>query len=93
MILRIVKLAIQKGNQDLFWAMFEQKKETIRRFEGCLNVNAYPDTQLKYIFTVSEWKDQSYLEAYRESDFFEETWTETKKLFYDRPEAWSLVKK
>ena len=44
-------------------------------------------------FSTAEESNAFYrknLEAYRNSKLFEETWTQTKALFADKPQAWSL---
>jgi heme-degrading monooxygenase HmoA len=42
------------------------------------------------MFTVSIWESEDDLNAYRNSELFENTWAKTKVLFNDKPEAWSL---
>jgi hypothetical protein len=71
--------------------MFHKIKDSIASFDGCLEVNAYPDESGLFCFTVSKWEEAADLEAYRNSPFFKETWTETKKLFSGKAEAWSLM--
>jgi len=44
------------------------------------------------LFTYSYWETEADLENYRKSKLFDEVWTFTKKLFNDKPEAWSLDK-
>jgi heme-degrading monooxygenase HmoA len=43
-------------------------------------------------FTYSFWETEQDLENYRQSALFDEVWTFTKKLFNDKPEAWSVDK-
>ncbi len=43
-------------------------------------------------FTYSYWETEDDLENYRQSALFDEVWTFTKKLFNDKPEAWSVNK-
>jgi len=41
-------------------------------------------------FTYSFWNSEDDLNAYRHSELFRKTWKETKALFSDKPEAWSV---
>ena len=94
MLIRIVKLTFREENISSFEAIFEETKEMIRNFEGCQYLELYQDTKRANIFfTYSKWKDDSYLQAYRNSDFFKSVWIRTKSLFSERPEAWSVNKK
>ncbi len=43
-------------------------------------------------FTYSYWETEQDLENYRNSELFFEIWTDTKKLFNNKPEAWSVEK-
>jgi heme-degrading monooxygenase HmoA len=43
-------------------------------------------------FTYSFWETEQDLENYRQSALFDDVWTFTKKLFNDKPEAWSVNK-
>lgn len=93
MIVRIVKLTFHKENIAAFLEVFEQSKQQIRASEGCSLVELYQDDQNESLFfTYSYWKDETYLEVYRKSDFFKTVWNKTKVLFSEKPEAWSLHK-
>lgn len=77
-----------------FLAMFDEKKELIRGFEGCEFLELYQDKNNSGIFfTYSHWKNEQHLENYRNSSLFKETWAQTKTYFNDKPEAWSVDKK
>jgi heme-degrading monooxygenase HmoA len=43
-------------------------------------------------FTYSYWETEQDLENYRNSELFDTVWSFTKKLFNDKPEAWSVDK-
>lgn len=91
MILRIVKLPIRVNEHASFVTFFNEINDTIRSFEGCLEVNAYPEQNGEFYFTVSKWNSEKHLAAYRNSTFFKSTWRKTKKLFEGKAEAWSLM--
>lgn len=94
MLIRIVKLTFKAENIPSFEALFEETKDTIRNFEGCLFLELYQDKKHPNIFfTYSKWKEDMYLDAYRNSEFFKSIWGRTKALFQDRPEAWSVTNK
>lgn len=93
MFVRIVKLTIKKENIASFEQIFEETKNFIRNFEGCLFLELYQDRNDPSIFfTYSHWENEANLEAYRESDFFRNVWGKTKLLFDKKPEAWSVNK-
>jgi heme-degrading monooxygenase HmoA len=76
-----------------FLELFESHKELIRNFEGCEFLELYRDKENSNIFfTYSYWSNEEDLENYRQSDLFKNVWSETKKLFNDKPLAWSVDK-
>ena len=76
-----------------FLANFETKKLHIRNFEGCEFLELYRDKEKTNVFfTYSFWNSEADLENYRTSELFKGVWAETKVLFNDRPEAWSVDK-
>lgn len=93
MLIRIVKLTFKPENIASFERIFEESKNGILAFEGCNMVELYQDIANSNIFfTYSFWDTESHLNQYRNSDFFKEVWGNTKKLFSDKPEAWSVHK-
>ena len=89
-ITRLVKLSFSEDYLDTFLESFEKKKQQILSNEGCLTVDLYLDSTKKGLcFTVSTWKSEAALEAYRKSDWFQVTWKEVKQHFTDKPEAWT----
>ena len=93
MIIRIVKLSIQKENTQRFIELFEQAQPSIAATSGCEYVALLRDTKNPNLFfTHSHWVNAEALESYRKSAFFRATWSQTKLLFNDKPEAWSLEK-
>ena len=90
MIKRIVKLTFRSSEIAAFRAIFEASKNAIRAREGCLHVELLRSHhQPAVFFTLSYWESEAALEAYRQSELFQNTWAQTKILFADRPEAWS----
>ncbi len=68
-------------------------KTKIRSSEGNKFLELYQDkTNPCIFFTYSIWEREEDLENYRQSALFDEVWTFTKKLFNDKPEAWSVNK-
>ncbi|MEC8832541.1 MAG: antibiotic biosynthesis monooxygenase family protein [Bacteroidota bacterium] len=93
MLIRIVKLTFKPENIASFEQIFEASKSGILAFEGCNMVELYQDIKNSNIFfTYSFWDTESHLNNYRNSDFFQEVWGNSKKLFADKPEAWSVTK-
>lgn len=74
-----------------FKSIFRENWKLIAGFEGCSHVELLQDKQSGNIFfTYSIWKDESYLEKYRNSELFGKVWGRTKVLFNDKPQAWSV---
>ena len=93
MFVRIVKLSFHQENIPSFLANFEEIKEKIRASKGNRLLELYQDKNNPCIFfTYSYWETEQDLEDYRNSALFDEVWTFTKKLFNDKPEAWSVDK-
>lgn len=77
---------------ETFKALFEERKERIRAQEGCTHLELLQDiNQPNIFFTYSIWEDPKYLEQYRKSEFFEDTWSKTKALFEAKAAAWSVA--
>ena len=76
-----------------FTALFEARKDTIRNFPGCMHLELWQDTVHENIFfTYSHWRSSADLDHYRFSEFFKDTWSKTKALFLEKPQAWSVNK-
>ncbi|MEO8760949.1 MAG: antibiotic biosynthesis monooxygenase family protein [Bacteroidia bacterium] len=91
MIIRIVKLSFEPENIETFVKLFHDTKDTIKSFEGCSHLELLNDINNPNVyFTYSYWEDESFLNAYRNSDFFKDVWQQTKVLFNDKPQAWSV---
>ena len=91
MFIRIVKLTLKKENIASFEQIFEETKNFIRNFEGCLFLELYQDRKHPNIFfTYSKWEKEENLDDYRKSEFFRNVWGKTKLLFKEKPEAWSV---
>ena len=93
MFVRIVKLSFHEENIPAFLENFELNKDKIRNAPGNRLLELYQDKNNKSIFfTYSYWETEADLENYRNSGLFKEVWSFTKKLFNDKPEAWSVNK-
>jgi len=93
MFVRIVKLSFHEENIPAFLENFELMKEKIRNAPGNRFLELYQDKNNKCIFfTYSYWETEQDLENYRNSELFDGVWSFTKKLFNDKPEAWSVDK-
>ncbi|MCO4807549.1 antibiotic biosynthesis monooxygenase [Salibacteraceae bacterium] len=74
-----------------FQDTFARSKPEILKFDGCSDVRLLQDENNPCIMmTYSIWSGEDALNAYRHSEFFQDTWTKTKALFDAKPEAWSL---
>lgn len=90
MLIRIVKMSFQKDQTDEFLKIFNESKDKIRNFPGCLHLELWRGTDDPAVFTThSHWESAAALENYRHSDLFKSTWSKTKALFREKPVAWS----
>ncbi|MBD3583085.1 putative quinol monooxygenase [Flavobacterium selenitireducens] len=91
MFIRIVKLSFHIENVPAFLENFELMKQQIRNAPGNRLLELYRDKQNPGVFfTYSYWETEQDLENYRQSELFYDVWAFTKKLFNDKPEAWSV---
>lgn len=93
MFIRIVKMRFKKNKIDEFLSNFNKNKDKIKSFKGCNFLELYRDKNDPTIFfTYSYWESEIDLENYRNSELFKNVWNNTKQLFDDKPEAWSVDK-
>ena len=93
MFIRIVKMSFHEENIPKFLENFNLIKEKIRNAPGNRYLELYQDKHNPCIFfTYSFWETEEDLENYRTSALFDDVWSFTKKLFNDKPEAWSVNK-
>lgn len=92
MIKRIVRMSFEPEKLSDFLEIFYTARPFIEHMNGCQSVSLFQDVNKpNVLFTESYWLDESDLEHYRKSELFKETWTKTKKLFNDKPQAFSLI--
>jgi len=86
-------MSFHPQNIPAFLENFELMKDKIRNAPGNRLLELYQDKNNPEIFfTYSFWEQESDLENYRNSELFYDVWQFTKKLFNDKPEAWSVDK-
>lgn len=91
MITRLVKMQFLPAEVGAFKSFFEERKTLIRNFEGCQHLELWQDAADETIFfTYSIWDSEAHLNNYRSSDFFSDTWLQTKMKFAAKPEAWTV---
>ena len=91
MITRIVKITLQPDKINDFMQVFADVKETIALFDGCHRVELLQEIHSPNVFfTYSIWENEQYLDHYRFSQFFRQTWVRSKALFAEKAEAWSV---
>ncbi|HMX41211.1 MAG TPA: antibiotic biosynthesis monooxygenase [Saprospiraceae bacterium] len=91
MIKRIVRMTFRPEAVETFRnEVFEQSKQRIRAFPGCLHMELLQEAgQPHILFTLSLWESEDALDTYRRSELFRSTWERTKAGFADKPQAWS----
>jgi heme-degrading monooxygenase HmoA len=93
MFVRIVKMSFHEENIPVFLENFELMKAKIRNSPGNRLLELYQDkNDPRIFFTYSYWETEQDLENYRQSELFYDVWQFTKKLFNDKPQAWSVDK-
>jgi heme-degrading monooxygenase HmoA len=86
-------MSFHEENISAFLENFELMKIHIRNAPGNRFLELYQDkNNPSILFTYSYWETEADLENYRKSALFDEVWNFTKKLFNDKPEAWSVDK-
>jgi quinol monooxygenase YgiN len=91
---RQVRMYFKPEHIDTFLNVFQSSKEAIRAFPGCLSLQLIRDKENpNCLGTSSIWESSEHLNQYRESILFQETWSKTKVLFSERPQAqsWELL--
>jgi heme-degrading monooxygenase HmoA len=87
-------MSFEEKHVDSFLELFNERKSLIRHFEGCNHLELWQDAHQPHIFfTYSIWQSEQHLNHYRFSELFKDTWTKTKALFADKPQAWSVNQK
>ncbi|HMU69018.1 MAG TPA: antibiotic biosynthesis monooxygenase [Chitinophagales bacterium] len=93
MIIRIVKMTFDHRKVEDFLRIFSDAQHKIEAFPGCKGVDLTRDVLQSNIFmTISIWENLASLDEYRKSELFKTTWSATKLLFSERPDAWSVEK-
>ena len=93
MIIRIVKMTFMPDKTEEFIRIFMGAQHKIEAFPGCKGVDLTRDIMQPNIFiTLSLWDSIESLDSYRNSELFKTTWAQTKIMFSERPDAWSLDK-
>ncbi len=89
-LIRIVRLTLQPEQVSAFREMFREVKGKIRASAGCLHLELLVDAVYPNIVTTySVWEDEQALNAYRDSNLFQQTWKKTKPMFAAPPLAFS----
>ncbi len=91
MITRIVQLSFQEDRVEYFLRFFDNIKEKVNNFPGCLGMRLHQDIHSPgIILTYSYWESEEALEAYRKSETFGNVWPNIKPWFSEKPQAWSV---
>lgn len=90
MIKRFVKLTLDIEKMDHFMAVLDQNIDKIRASQGCSHLEILSDIHAPgSVWTFSLWDTEEDLNNYRNSTLFKGVWSEFKKCFSGKPEAWS----
>lgn len=90
MIKRIVKMEFEPTSVEAFVELFNAHKNDIAHFEGCMHLELCNELGTSVFFTLSWWESEQHLENYRNSELFNLVWSNTKKFFIAKPQAWTV---
>jgi (4S)-4-hydroxy-5-phosphonooxypentane-2,3-dione isomerase len=92
MITRIVKMTLDPDKVKAFEQHFDQYQLHIRNFPGNQFLKLYQDIHQPHVFfTYSFWNSEDDLNQYRNSELFAKVWAETKPMFAEKAQAWSVA--
>ena len=75
-------MKFKEESRHEFLEVFNSSKANIAAFDGCLHLELLNDkSDPNRFLTYSHWKSAEYLEKYRSSELFKNTWRKTKILF------------
>jgi quinol monooxygenase YgiN len=84
-------MTFEPAQVETFLTLFDAYKSKIRASEGCHELKLLNDQNSPNIFfTYSEWENEESLNKYRYSELFKTVWGQTKILFKEKAEAWSV---
>lgn len=90
MLIRVVQLSIRSECVDGFLTVFAEAAPRIHAFPGCLRLELWEDQETRGGFTtLSHWKSDEALDAYRNSSLFRLRWAAIKPMFAAKPRAFS----
>jgi quinol monooxygenase YgiN len=93
-MIRIVRLSLKPEFIQNFTTLFDERKQLIKQAEGCTHLELWKDDEHEGVFyTYSLWEDSKFLERYRKSELFSDTWSIVKPWFAESPRAYSAHKK
>lgn len=93
MLIRVVRMTFRSEEVNTFLKIFREAQLKIQAFPGCTHLELWRDYADPRVFaTFSHWESDDALQRYRSSELFRTTWRKTKRLFAEKPEAWSYVK-
>jgi quinol monooxygenase YgiN len=82
----------EEATED-FLTLFSQTRDQIRQFPGCLHLELWQDFHQPGVYlTYSHWNTEEALNTYRQSELFTQTWAQTKVLFAEKPQVFSMKK-
>ena len=96
-VLRVVDMVFHASEAPAFLELFAKHQQAISEQPGCggvILVERTVDASNEVGFsTVSRWRSEADLDAYRRSELFGVVWPATKRLFARSPRATSYARK
>ena len=93
MITRVVRLTLRPDiNSEAFEEIYRKRNPYTKGVKGCRSVKVMKDVNDDHVhYTLSAWDRNEDLEAYRQSDYFAETWPMVKALLDQKAQAFSMT--
>ncbi|GAB4282635.1 MAG: hypothetical protein Kow0068_07300 [Marinilabiliales bacterium] len=92
MITRIVKMEINEADIDSYLEKVQSVLDKIKSFDGCVSINILNDKEVSNrFFSYSTWESEEKLDAYRNSEWFKQIWSEIRQYFKSPAQAWMVV--
>lgn len=93
MITRVVRLTLRPDvKSEAFEEIYRNRNPFAKGVKGCRSVKVLKDVNdERVLYTLSAWDCNEDLEAYRQSEYFAQTWPMVKALLGQKTQAFSMT--
>jgi quinol monooxygenase YgiN len=91
MILRVVKMKVEKNKVESFERFMNNLHDEKLRLQGCLHFDYFHEKDNLYAYySYTIWENEKFFKAYKKSDLFKEVVSTLKALCQVEPQAWTI---